>query len=198
MRITADEKLATRQRILDVSADLFRSQGFESTTTRDIALAADIATGTLFNYFSTKEAILAVLVGEACDKARHDFVRRSVAGELEERLFALITAELRPLKPLRKFLAPVFERSFNPLAATQPESDDSRLRHLELVTTAARNCGYAELSPVALQLYWTLYTGALCFWSSDKSPKQEDTLALLDQSLSMFAAWLRTDRDSRC
>ena len=42
-------------------------------------------------------------------------------------------------------------------------------------------------------MYWTLYTGVLAFWAGDKSPKQEDTLALLDQSLAMFVAWLRSD-----
>jgi hypothetical protein len=44
---------------------------------------------------------------------------------------------------------------------------------------------------VAVQLYWTLYVGVLSFWSADKSPKQEDSLALLDQSLDMFVGWLR-------
>ncbi|HEY2148064.1 MAG TPA: hypothetical protein VGH32_09015, partial [Pirellulales bacterium] len=62
--------------------------------------------------------------------------------------------------------------------------------HLEIVASLAQKHGIAELSPVALQLYWTLYTGVLSFWAADKSPKQEDTLALLDQSLAMFVAWL--------
>jgi hypothetical protein len=44
---------------------------------------------------------------------------------------------------------------------------------------------------VAWQLYWTLYTGVLAFWAEDASPKQEDTLALLDQSLQMFVGWLQ-------
>ena len=43
-----------------------------------------------------------------------------------------------------------------------------------------------------MHLYWTLYTGVLAFWAGDGSPKQEDTLALLDDSISMFAGWLRT------
>jgi hypothetical protein len=38
-----------------------------------------------------------------------------------------------------------------------------------------------------------LYTGVLAFWAGDKSPKQEDTLALLDQSLTMFVGWLRSE-----
>ena len=37
MRITAEEKTATRQRILDAAVQLFRKRGFEPTTTRDIA-----------------------------------------------------------------------------------------------------------------------------------------------------------------
>ena len=43
---------------------------------------------------------------------------------------------------------------------------------------------------MALQLYWTLYTGVLAFWAKDTSPKQEDTLALLDESMTMFTDWL--------
>jgi hypothetical protein len=39
-----------------------------------------------------------------------------------------------------------------------------------------------------------LYIGVLAFWAADKSPKQEDTLALLDQSLAMFVAWLRGEQ----
>jgi hypothetical protein len=48
-----------------------------------------------------------------------------------------------------------------------------------------------DIPPVAVQVYWSLYTGVLAFWSADTSPRQEDTLALLDQSLNMFAAWMR-------
>jgi AcrR family transcriptional regulator len=193
MRITAQEKEATRQRILDAALDLFRKQGFDVTTTRDIAQAAGIATGTLFNYFATKEAIVGSLAEEALGKARQDFSRRAVSGSLEEQMFALIAAELRQLKPLRKFLAPALETSLNPLVATNGRGgDDGRIEHLEAVTDVARRQGVPELSPVALQLYSTLYTGVLTYWTNDKSPKQEDTLALLDQSLAMFAAWLQS------
>ena len=35
----------------------------------------------------------------------------------------------------------------------------------------------------------------LMFWAQDRSPKQEDTLALLDQSLAMFVGWLQRESD---
>jgi len=171
---------------------LFRSQGFDATTTRDIARAAEIAAGTLFNYFDTKEAIVATLAGEALSRARDAFSPESNRTNLEENLFALIAAELRQLRPLRKFIAPFLETAFSPIVAVRRAGgDDVRVAHLELVAEIARRHGLAELSPVALQMYWSLYLGVLAFWSADKSPKQEETLALLDESLNMFAAWLR-------
>jgi AcrR family transcriptional regulator len=191
MRITSEEKKLTRQRILDAAVQLFRTRGYESTTTRDIAEASGTATGTLFNYFATKEAIVAVLAEEALGKARAAFERQGADGELAERLFAYIAAELRQLKPLRKFITPLLETSLSPLAAQRCDSNGSlRVDHLETVCALARRNGIAELSPVALQVYWSLYIGVLAFWAGDKSPKQEDTLALLDQSLGMFVTWL--------
>jgi len=65
MRVTSETKIATRQRILQAAQKLFAEEGFESATTRDIARAAKIAVGTLFNYFPTKEAIVECLVSEA-------------------------------------------------------------------------------------------------------------------------------------
>jgi AcrR family transcriptional regulator len=195
MRITADEKAATRQRILDAAIEAFRKRGFESTTTRDIATAAGIATGTLFNYFATKEAIVEFLAAEALGRARSRFDREACEGGLEEALFAYVAAELRQLKPLRKFIMPLLETSLCPLADPRrcDSNSDLRVEHMETVTGLAREYGFPDLSPVTLQVYWTLYIGVLAFWAVDKSPKQEDSFALLDQSLTMFVAWLRSE-----
>ncbi len=196
MRITAEEKSATRRRILEAALELFRTRGFDGTTTRDIAAAAEIATGTLFNYFQTKEAIVAAFAEEKLASARAAFLQTDRDGDLDEALFALVAGELRQLKPLRKFMPPLLETSLSPLSTTRsPVNDSLRTGHLEIVTQLARRRGCAELSPLALYMYWTLYTGVLIFWSNDKSPKQEDTLALLDQSLAMFVAWLSSEAD---
>jgi AcrR family transcriptional regulator len=48
----------TRSRILQAALKLFASQGFDGTTTRDLAQAAGVAEGTLFRHFSNKKAIL--------------------------------------------------------------------------------------------------------------------------------------------
>jgi len=196
MRVTAETKAATRQRILESARDLFAADGFSTSTTRDIADAAGIATGTLFNYFPTKEAILASLAAEAIAGVAGDFGAGN-AETLEEELFAFVMAGLRKLKPLRKHLSVLLETTLNPLVTTDGDDVYSlRASHLETVARLAKNHGLGELPPVELQLYWTLYTGVLRFWAQDRSRKQEDTLALLDHSMAMYTGWLKKESDS--
>jgi AcrR family transcriptional regulator len=193
MRVTADTKAATRMKILEASRRLFAEQGYEATTTRDVAAAAGIASGTLFNYFATKEAIVACLAAEAMAEALDDVRGRAEAAEtLEEDLFAIVAAGLRKMKPLRRHLPALLETALNPLAAAADEASVTfRTSHLEAVAASTGKYGFGDLSPTAMQLYWTLYTGALIFWANDDSPRQEDTLALIDDSLDMFVGWLR-------
>jgi AcrR family transcriptional regulator len=195
MRVSIQTKVATRQRILEVAAWLFARDGWENATTRSIAMEADIATGTLFNYFSTKEAIAATLISQALAEAKEEFnARRRGEESLEEDLFSFIWTGLRHLQPSRKFLESAVEVVLSPLVRSSPEhpGDSIRTEHLESVEQLIVGHGVAgPLPAVMMQLYWTLYLGVLAYWAADTSPHEEDTLALLDQSLKLFVASLR-------
>lgn len=52
------EQSETRRRILKAALKLFARQGYDRTTTRDLAEAAGVAEGTLFRHFETKKSIL--------------------------------------------------------------------------------------------------------------------------------------------
>lgn len=54
-----------RQQILAAARTLFAERGFDATTTRDLAAAADINDALIYRYFPDKQAILAALVDEA-------------------------------------------------------------------------------------------------------------------------------------
>ena len=198
MRITRQAQIETRTRILDAAGHLFRTTGFEATTTREIAAAAGIATGTLFNYFPTKESIVMTFVADALECGRENYSnRRRPDATLVEDLFDLISAGLRELKPHRSYLRVALETAFGPATRTADEvgnqSESVRVDHLETVQESLVRNGLISIPPIALQLYWTLYCGVLAHWIDDHSRKQEDTLALLDQSLQMFVNWLQTD-----
>jgi AcrR family transcriptional regulator len=197
LRVTAETKAETRHRILEAARQLLVGRGYDATTTRDIAEAAGIANGTLFNYFANKEAILASLVAEVAAGNHGNFESRSAAdASFEEELFAFVAAELRKLKPWRKQLPVLLETGLNPLNVTTADDVQAmRLSHLDIVAQLARNHGLGDLPAMALQLYWTLYVGVLMFWAQDSSPKQEDTLGLLDSSIAMFSGWLQPEKD---
>jgi AcrR family transcriptional regulator len=50
-----------REHILKAALDLFIQQGFEKTPTSMISKAANVATGTLFHHFKTKEELISAL-----------------------------------------------------------------------------------------------------------------------------------------
>ena len=65
----ARRKEETLRRIEEAGWRLFTSGGYEATSTRQIADAADIAAGTLFNYFPEKRALLIHLMQRRIDAA---------------------------------------------------------------------------------------------------------------------------------
>jgi AcrR family transcriptional regulator len=85
------EKLA---RIRAAAHKLFSKQGFERTTTRQIAAEADIGAGTLFLYAPTKEELLILIfqdeVGRAVDRAFAHMPRAALLDQLAHVFDALI------------------------------------------------------------------------------------------------------------
>ena len=133
------------------------------------------------------------LVAEAVEAAHQDFGERSRGESLAEDLFALIALELRRLKPFRALVRPVLETALSPMvqSVARPEGESIRLAHLGIAERLiAQRIPPDALSPVAMNLYWTLYTGVLAFWVTDASPGQEDTLAVIDHYLKAFTGSL--------
>ncbi|OQX16322.1 MAG: TetR family transcriptional regulator [Desulfobulbaceae bacterium A2] len=201
MRISEQAKQETRGRILAQAAALFTAKGFEATTTRDIAEAAGLAVGTLFNYFPSKETLAMTMVGEALGQGRRDFLRRrGDAEDLTEELYLFLAAGLRRLRPLRPFVGPVLERSFSPFPRKNvcPEGEAARLEHLAAVQEILGRHGFvATPDRVAVTLYWSLYLGILACWANDGSPNQEESQALIDYSLRLFVRMISGEVEHR-
>ena len=70
---------ASRRKILQAAAAVFRRKGFEQARMEDIARRAEVSPGTLYNYFPSKDGLLLALVSlyreaatEACWKVVSD------------------------------------------------------------------------------------------------------------------------------
>jgi AcrR family transcriptional regulator len=60
-----------RQVLLGAAARLFRQHGFDGTSTRDIAAAADMQSGSPFYFFQSKQALLYAVMREGMARAAH-------------------------------------------------------------------------------------------------------------------------------
>ena len=191
MRITAEEKVATRKRIVEAAKSLFRTKGFDHATTRDIAKEVGMATGTLFNYFASKEAVAVELVSHALAKAERELAKsRHTEASLEETLFAAVAIQLRCLRPHRKYVRPFLETVLSPAAPMDEAATALRTGLVVHFRRLLTEHGIEDPSTIQMNIFWSLYVGTLSFWISDKSPKQEDSRALLDQSVRMYVDWL--------
>lgn len=87
-----------RGRVLRAAAHLFRTQGYERTTVRDLAKVVGIQSGSLFHHFKTKEDILLAVMEEGI-LFNLERMREAVAagGGPRQQLRNLILAELESI-----------------------------------------------------------------------------------------------------
>ena len=69
-----------RTQILDAATAVFAERGFHRTTIRDVAKAAGVADGTIYNYFDNKTALLLGIMDRLNETDRRDEDMARAAG----------------------------------------------------------------------------------------------------------------------
>ena len=195
----ARKKEDIRRRILDAALALFQRNGFDETTTKQIATRARIAEGTLFNYFPTKEEIALHFfereVEHAIAAVRGN--KRLAKAPLEEKLFALIQAQIDFLAPHERFIGAALVSALRPAStlARGVRADALRERYLAFVDELVGESFAPRRRPLvswfAPHAFWIYYLGVLLYWLQDTSPGKQQTLAFLDRSLRLGVAVLK-------
>jgi len=193
VKISAQQKERVRAGILRSAERLFRKHGFAAASTRQIATAAGVATGTVFNYFPTKDDLGLALIQERLSRANQDFRSQRRGDEsLDEDLFAYLWSCLKQLRHERRFAGEVLQRAALPGAAPDQNGSSFRLPYLMPVQETLTRHGVV-LSALDSHLFAALWAGIASFWARDKSKDQEDTMIVLDRSMRLFARYVVTE-----
>lgn len=119
-RPAKSENDSLRGELIKKSAFLFRTQGYENTTVRDIAAAAGIHSGSWFYHFKTKQDILAAVMEQGMTQSLADIEAIALhALAPREALRRLVEVHLQTLLAPNHDFIPVllYEwRSLDPLA----------------------------------------------------------------------------------
>ncbi len=132
-RKTADERDDgnRRQELITGAARLFRQQGFDATTTRDIAAAVGMRSGSPFYHFESKEALLAAVMLEgmqgALQRQQAALARLAPGVTQRERLRALVRNHFDALLGPDSDFIPVMLYEWRSLSTAQ-RSDVNHLK----------------------------------------------------------------------
>ena len=186
----------TRDFILSTALSLFRRNGLDNTTMRDIAKKADVALGAAYYYFSSKEAILQAYYDQVQEQ-HHARVLEALAQQgltFEERLKAVFHTKLDILRDDRKILGALFRYAgepAHPLSALGPATRANREQALATFALAIQNEKLPDDIRAALPvLLWAAHMAILLYFIYDEPLEQSGTRKLVDGVVSLIASLL--------
>jgi AcrR family transcriptional regulator len=195
-----ENKEKTKQKILQAALHLFRTKGVEPTTAKEISMRAQIAEGTFFNYFPTKDDLALYFFQKGTDDLIAWFAANSKlqAAPLREKLFAIIHRQLEEITPYEEFIGSVFFRSLQPLSKLHPlnlESQEHRLKYVrfisDLLQDASKRKEIPRVGDLGAYAFGLFYIGIVAFWLHDTSRGKQKTIAFLDRSLEIMNGFLK-------
>lgn len=125
----------TRDAVLHVALELFRSQGYEATTLRQIAQGLDVTAAALYYHFPAKDEILVTLVDPLIEGLEEIL---EVDGESPEHLLDMYLELLVREHALANLLA------HDPAASNHPEIGPRRRRLFEALETRVAGARAAQ------------------------------------------------------
>jgi AcrR family transcriptional regulator len=188
----------TGLKILDSALELFRRQGFDKATMRDIAEKAGVATGAAYYYYPSKDAIVMDFYRRSSENMQPK-IETALEGvkSLDARLRRLIQVKLAHFGPNRGVLRALLrngadpEYPLSPFSAQTKEIRDTDIAWFRRILT---DCGIRiprDLEPHLPGVLWLFQMGVIFFWVIDDSPTQARTTLLLELAVKSVVFLVR-------
>jgi AcrR family transcriptional regulator len=185
---------ATRDLLVSTALRLFREIGYEKTTMRAIASAADVSTGSAYYYFASKDDLVHELYRSLQEEHRSLALPRLREGQnLGELLRIVLNTGIDVMAPYHDFGSRFISIAIKPSATTSPfgsEAAVARARSIALFRHAVAMS--RPQPPLAIrddlpELLWYAYMGVTLFWVYDSSTDQVRTRRLIDQAAPLIS-----------
>jgi AcrR family transcriptional regulator len=187
----------TRARILAAAMDLFRRQGFDETTMREIATGAGVATGAAYYYFDSKDAIVLAFYEQA-QQEMEPLLEDALTGskDLKGRIGALLEVKLQYFEPNRRLLGTLSahadpEHRLSPFSEQTKEMRERDMKFFERALEGSRIKVSGELGQHLPRILWMYQMGLILFWIYDRSPAQQRTRLLIEKSLGIVVRLIK-------
>jgi AcrR family transcriptional regulator len=182
------KKIALRAQILSTAIDLFSRRGLEAVTIDEIAAAADVGKGTIYNYFATKEDIVVAFMADLEAQMAPTIANFKPGRHPIDRVLAdYILLHFRLKEPyhafVRVFLAQMFTDTarFFPYMVEMQKYIDPPLHSL-ISKLAERGMLRAGIDHQQLIMsFKTMHLGLTALWAVEGPPFQQTALVVHQQ-----------------
>jgi AcrR family transcriptional regulator len=186
------KKIEARARILSAAIDLFSRRGLDAVTVDEIAAAADVGKGTIYDYFATKEGIVVAFMADLEARMAPTIASFRPAEQPVGRILAdYILLHFRLKEPyhafVRVFLAQMFmnTESFLPYMVEMQQYIDPPLQTL-FGTLQQRGAIRADIDlPQLILSFKTMHLGLTALWAVEGPPFQQ-TAQVVHQQTQFF------------
>ncbi|ATD59759.1 MAG: TetR family transcriptional regulator [Janthinobacterium svalbardensis] len=200
MRTSKAQQAKNHRLIIQTAVDLMTQHGFEGTTMKQIARAADVGDATIYKYFPTKEKLVTAYFQQAIADAvaQADKTQGQNEFSLQERLQLVVESLLEGLLADREFVGlarGMVERAPTLLLGEQlpgkPLLQKTFLQMLEQAETTGEiaPCGF---KPSLSGLLADYVYGVIAYWLRDTSDQFSNTTQMVDLSLGVLVLALRS------
>jgi AcrR family transcriptional regulator len=186
------KKETTRQRIIETGIRIFSARGIDAATVEEIAAAADVGKGTIYNYFAAKEDIVVAFMMDLEREIQRKALRLSESKQPLERLLTqFVKYHLRSKEPHHKFVRVLLGQMFMGGEAFLPrivELQAATDPPLETLFTRLRERGLIRNDvPLAdlILLFKTTQLGLTSLWVIE-GPPWEHTYELAALQMKVF------------
>lgn len=187
----------TRHKILTAALVLFRTQGFEKSTMRDVAARAGVATGAAYYYFDSKDALVLAFYEQAAEEIG-PLARKAAepAKGLAAKLREVMLVKLDYFGENRDVLRALLRTGADPKHPLSPFSAQTKLirdADVELFSELVNTSGVSiakDLAPYVPESLWMYQMGIIYFWLTDESEGHGRTRKLVELSSKIVAGLL--------
>jgi AcrR family transcriptional regulator len=189
----------TREHIFDTALSLFIEKGYDATTMREIAAAAECSLGLTYRYFARKEDLVLALYQRTADDPE-SYIRSLAPAPIADRFALAMHAKIAQIAPYRDAFGALFGAALTPnsgVAVLGDQTSDIRERVSQSFYDLVRGATDAPRERQARQLATVLYAlhlALLLFWLHDRSPDQratDDLVKLARDTLALVRPVLR-------
>lgn len=196
----ARKKSAVCAKIIATGIDLFSKHGIEGVTVEQIAEAADVGKGTIYNYFDTKEAVVVAFMVDLERKVQSRVPqlaksRRGLASILTEYIQFQFRLKKRYHQFVRVFLAQMFGNTehFLPYIVEMQKVIDPPLESLFQALKARRLIRRDVEIHKVIVAFKTIHMGLSCLWAIE-GPPFKGTGEVVKLQMQLFSKGLGTKR----